>query len=56
MENVFMLNLRRFTLDRDAGGHTVWRKDVTVKAVPAERAAIVICDMWDNHWSCTSCR
>jgi nicotinamidase-related amidase len=29
----------------------IWRADVTPKTIPASKVAIVICDMWDHHWS-----
>ncbi len=45
------LELRTQTLHTDAGGHATWEASVTMKVIPAREAAIVICDMWDNHWS-----
>ena len=45
------LNLRCWRLDRDAGGHAMWRIETLQKRVPATRTAILICDMWDAHWS-----
>lgn len=45
------LHLRRSVLSHDAGGHALWRDEITQKRVPAAQTAIVICDMWDNHWS-----
>jgi nicotinamidase-related amidase len=45
------LNLRRFKLGQDSGGHNEWQQEVTLKKVPAAATAIIICDMWDNHWS-----
>lgn len=45
------LHLRRFVLDTNSIGHTVWREEITPITVPAAETAIIICDMWDNHWS-----
>jgi len=45
------LNLRTQQPDRDAANRVHW--DVLVAPTPAaaDRAAILICDMWDNHWA-----
>lgn len=43
--------LRRWQLTQDAGGHAFWQEVKTTKAVPANKVAIIICDMWDKHWS-----
>ncbi|MFH1084139.1 MAG: protein-signal peptide and transmembrane prediction, partial [Chloroflexota bacterium] len=43
--------LTRYVLDRDEGGHALWRAETTEHVCPAHQAAIIICDMWDNHWS-----
>lgn len=51
MGSVFTLNLRRVTLAQDGGGHNVWREAITPRTLPAGQVAIVICDMWDAHWS-----
>ena len=45
------LNLHRVRLIQDDNGHNVWREHVTPKRLPVDQIAIVICDMWDNHWS-----
>ena len=45
------LNLRHQVLATDAGGHTVWEELTREKLAPARHAAIVICDVWDDHWS-----
>ena len=45
------LGLRSQALGRDARGHAVWQVTTTgVDWAPTE-TAIVICDMWDDHWS-----
>lgn len=48
---MLVLNLRSQRLVSDDSGHHVWRVVTEKKEVPACRAAIVICDMWDRHWS-----
>ncbi len=45
------LRLRRQELTRDDRGYTFWNTVTDIRSVPAARAAIIICDMWDNHWS-----
>lgn len=47
----FTLHLRRQELTQDAGGHNEWQVIVTPQVVAADKAAIIICDMWDQHWS-----
>ena len=45
------LELRTQTLRAGAQGYANWETSITRKVVNAREAAIVICDMWDNHWS-----
>ncbi len=45
------LALRRWALAQDDGGHAIWLEAITPVVVPATNTAIVICDMWDAHWS-----
>jgi nicotinamidase-related amidase len=45
------LDLRHWALELDAGGRNVWRAVISRRTVPAERAAVIVCDMWDAHWS-----
>lgn len=45
------LNLRSWTLAQDATGHSFWQDNRLARVVPADHTAIIICDMWDNHWS-----
>jgi nicotinamidase-related amidase len=47
----FTLHLRRYAADRDAGGHALWREVIDTRVMPANQIAIIICDMWDDHWS-----
>ena len=45
------LNLRSQHLQRDAANRAYWESVISPRIVPADRAAILICDVWDNHWS-----
>lgn len=42
---------RRYYLLNDAGGHHVWREESVRRAIPASQIAMIVCDMWDAHWS-----
>lgn len=43
--------LRRYYLLDDANGHSGWREEIVRRTIPASQIAIVVCDMWDAHWS-----
>ena len=45
------LHLRSQHLTTDAGGHTVWQVEERLAAWPASETALLLCDVWDNHWS-----
>src|SRR5258708_668299 len=45
------LRLRRQELSRDDRGFASWQLVDADTVVAPEKVAIVICDMWDNHWS-----
>jgi len=45
------LHLRRQQLTQDGGRHNIWKVLEETKEVSASELAIVICDMWDRHWS-----
>ena len=49
--DILKLHLRRQELARGDGGHSIWKIIEETKDVPACRTAILICDMWDKHWS-----
>ncbi|MEZ4622430.1 MAG: isochorismatase family protein [Caldilineaceae bacterium] len=46
-----ILNLRRQWLAQDAGGHNQWQAEVTQRTLPADKLALILCDVWDHHWS-----
>ena len=50
-DETLTLHLRSQALDRDEGGHAFWRVIETEKVVEASRTAILVCDVWDRHWS-----
>ncbi len=45
------LHLRTQELLTNDRGWAEWRVNETEKLVPAAKTAILICDMWDNHWA-----
>jgi len=48
---LFRLRLRTQVLTADAGGHARWQARTRVLSVPAPQVALLLCDVWDNHWS-----
>ncbi len=51
MQAMLRLRLRRQELTRNAQGGAEWRVVETEETVPAAKTALIICDMWDAHWS-----
>jgi nicotinamidase-related amidase len=45
------LCLRSQTLTQDDGGHNRWQVIEAAKTIPAQRTALLLCDVWDAHWS-----
>ena len=45
------LTQRAQVLKPDATGHNQWAVVTAPKSLRAEDTAIVICDVWDKHWS-----
>ena len=45
------LTERTQVLRLDAMGHNPWEVATALKSLRAEETAIIICDMWDKHWS-----
>ena len=50
-DGTLRLTLRRQALRQDAGGHNVWETSLTEKTLPASQIALLLCDVWDRHWS-----
>jgi nicotinamidase-related amidase len=47
----FQLKLRRQLLTEDANGYTVWQESLTPQVIPGGEVALLLCDVWDSHWS-----
>ena len=45
------LNLRSQSLTQDAGGHNQWSEETTQESHQTESIVLLLCDVWDNHWS-----
>ena len=50
------LHLSSSRLAKTPNGHTIWIEQAQIKQAAAERTAIIVCDMWDNHWSSGAAR
>lgn len=48
---ILHLNLHHQVLGTNAHGYTCWETHKTEKVVPAANTALILCDMWDQHWS-----
>ena len=46
-----LLQFRRYYLLQDANARNVWREETVRRTIPASQTAIIVCDMWDKHWS-----
>ena len=51
MMSNFTFTLQHQRLGSDANGWSQWETCHETRAVAAARVAIIICDMWDKHWS-----
>ena len=51
MESVFHLHLRSQAFEVDEKGQNQWVTRLEDREIPAEKICIVLCDMWDGHWS-----
>lgn len=45
------LNLKSQELAIDSNGYNVWRTILSEKKLLPQDTALLICDMWDDHWS-----
>ena len=48
---VLQLTLRRQELSQDDGGHACWREIAEPASYACSQTALLLCDMWDRHWS-----
>ncbi len=46
-----VFHFQRSYLTTDDEGHNIWRTEAIPRTIPADQTAIIICDMWDRHWS-----
>ena len=44
------LTLRSQQLTQDDNGYNVWQTVETQAVLPAAETALLLCDVWDNHW------
>jgi len=44
------LTMRRQVLALDDGEHSVWETEEMVAMWPPEKTALLLCDVWNNHW------
>lgn len=45
------LKMRSQVLAEDEGGHALWQVDEVEGEWNPAKTAVVVCDMWDSHWS-----
>ncbi|MBX3010081.1 MAG: isochorismatase family protein [Caldilineaceae bacterium] len=45
------LHLRQWQLAQDSGGYNEWQLVTQQRTLTGGQVAIIICDMWDKHWS-----
>lgn len=50
MSTFVTLPLRRQTLVTSPAGYAIWQSSEQECRLPAERLAIIVCDVWDHHW------
>lgn len=50
-QSILELHLRSQALAKDERGHHAWNVRTVKKVVPASATTIIVCDMWDRHWS-----
>jgi len=48
---VLRLRRRRQRLERDDALRNVWRREEETRDIDAAHVGVIICDMWDAHWS-----
>lgn len=49
--SLYTFRMRTQQLHRDHDGKAVWQVSEQEKVVPAAQTALLLCDIWDNHWS-----
>ncbi|NKB66341.1 MAG: isochorismatase family protein [Candidatus Latescibacteria bacterium] len=51
MSDFLTLDLTSQVLDQDEGGHNHWRQVTQRREWPCQQTALLLCDVWDRHWS-----
>jgi nicotinamidase-related amidase len=46
-----LLKLQSQTLGQDTNGHNQWHQHSTTQDWPPSQTALLLCDIWDQHWS-----
>ena len=50
-DSAIILHRRRRELARDGNGRRCWDAVEEEVLVPPHELAVIVCDMWDRHWS-----
>jgi nicotinamidase-related amidase len=50
-QDLMVLRLRHQRLGLDRQGRNVWRVVSQPRMLPATQVAVIVCDVWDQHWS-----
>lgn len=51
MKNELHLHLRSQVLKQDDTGHNCWEVVITETTLPVAETTVLLCDVWDKHWS-----
>lgn len=52
---VLTLHVRKQHLVKNSNGYITWQPLEHVKTIPAANTALLICDVWDQHWCRSAC-
>jgi nicotinamidase-related amidase len=50
-QTTIQLSVRTQRLTQDANGHNVWQINEAQKVMRTVHTALLLCDVWDKHWS-----
>jgi nicotinamidase-related amidase len=51
MSGLLTLKLKSQVLDQDEDGHNYWRPLIEMRRWPCAETILLLCDVWDKHWS-----
>lgn len=51
LETTLTLHLRSQLFTQRSGKYNDWQLSIVEKTYPCNQVAIIVCDMWDDHWS-----